>query len=175
MSGEVAPQVTSGLTTGVHRFFGRLKTPLYAIVDTAQDRKALSLLEESDCRYEILYPQRFALAMDCQGPHLVSVSPNSCCLERLINAGWGNRCGIYLAGPDDFAAVRRHLRRLLFVKLKDGPQVLFRFYDPRVLRDYLPTCNDDELEQFFGQLTAVYLESEDGQRLCTFQWIDRGR
>jgi hypothetical protein len=156
----------------VHQFFTRLKTPLYAIIDTARDRQAFSVLETADCHYEILYPPRLAFDMDDRGPHLVSVRPGSFCLELLINAGWGNSWGIYLAGPGDFVAVRRHLQRLLFVHLHDGRQALFRFYDPRVLRDYLPNCSEAKLDQFFGPLTTIYLESGNGQDLHSFS-MDR--
>ncbi|MCM0084223.1 DUF4123 domain-containing protein [Geomonas sp. Red32] len=151
----------------VHRFLSRLNTPLYAIIDTARDRRTFSVLDELDSPYEILYPQRLAFDMDGRGPHLIWMPAVSPSLEQLIKAGWGNSWGIYFASPSDFATVRRHLRMLLFVKLYDGRQGLFRFYDPRVLRDYLPTCNEKELDQFFGPVTTIYLESEnDRELLC---------
>jgi hypothetical protein len=153
---------------GAHRFFSRLKTPLYAIIDTARDRKAYSLLDDTDSHFETIYPHRFSLAMDHRGPHLIPVCPNSTYLDRLIHASWGKSWGIYLAGPSDLSAVRRHLRRLLCIKLRDGQQALFRFYDPRVLRDYLPNCSEEELYRFFGPLTAIYLESQNGCEILCF-------
>lgn len=172
MDGNFCEDSGSTIPVEVQRFFSRLKTPLYAIIDTAQDRKVFSLLEEIDCDYEILYPQRLAFDMDRRGPHLMSVLPGSTCLEKLLTAGWGNNWGIFLACVSDFGAVRRHLQRLLFAKLHDGRQALFRFYDPRVLRDYLPTCSGDDLDQFFGPLTTIYLESENGRDLHCFS-LDR--
>jgi hypothetical protein len=172
MIGNSCENSGSESSARAYQFLIRLKTPLYAIIDTARDRRAFSFLEKTDCDYEILYPQRFAFDLDNRGPHLVSVRPGSTCFEPLISAGWGNNWGIYVAGPSDFATVRRHLRRLLFVKLHDGQQVLFRFYDPRVLRDYLPSCNGDELDQFFGPLTTIYLETGDDRELLCFS-MDR--
>lgn len=155
----------SEIPTGVHQFLCRLNSPLYAVIDTARDRKALPLIEESDCAHAALYPAKLASAMGGQGPHLVSVRSGSTGFERLLKDGWGNSWGIYLTGPSDFAAVRRHLRRQLFVKLNDGRQALSRYYDPRVLREHLPNFSDVELHHFFGPLTAIYLESQNGREI----------
>ena len=34
----------------------------------------------------------------------------------------------------------------------------FRWYDPRVLREYLPTCNAEELRTIFGSIDAFIVE-----------------
>lgn len=149
----------------VHEFFSRFNKPLYSLIDTARDRRTFSLIEESGCEYQILYGKELALTMDGRGPHLISLNPGTPFLERLIKAGWGNSWGIFITGPTDLKAVRRHLRRLLSVKLDDGRQALFRFYDPRILRDYLPSCTDDELAHFFGPIDSIYLESDTGREL----------
>jgi len=165
---DISRDNRSELTTGVHRFFSRLHTPLYAVIDTARDRRTFSLLEEADCDYQSVYPPGFSLAMDRRGPYLVSVQPNSSFFKRLIDAGWGNSWGIYLASASDFAAVRRQLRRLISVKLQDGQQALFRFYDPRVLRDFLPNCSGDQLRHFFGPISTMYLESQSGREVVCY-------
>ena len=150
-----------------HDFCSRLSKPLYALIDTARDRRTFSLIEQSGCDYQILYGKDLAATMDDRGPDLVSLHPGTPFLEKLIMAGWGNCWGIYLSGPADLQAVRHHLRRLLFVKLDDGRQALFRFYDPRVLRNYLPACTDEELAQFFGPIHAMYIESATGRELLS--------
>ena len=47
------------------------------------------------------------------------------------------------------------------VRLPDGRVVNFRFYDPRVFRVYLPTCNEAEAEFVFGPFESFFLEDED--------------
>lgn len=168
MQGDLSRDISPELATAVHRFFSRLTTPLYAVIDTARNRRVFSLLEDADCEYRPLYPPGFSLAMDHRGPHLIALHPNSSFLDRLIEAGWGNSWGIYLAAPGGLAAVRRHLRRLLFVQLQGGERALFRFYDPRVLRVFLPSCSKEELCQLFGPLTAAYLESRDGREVLCY-------
>ena len=44
-----------------------------------------------------------------------------------------------------------------------GRTLLFRYYDPRVLRTYLPTCRADELEQIFGPIDALVAEAAGGE------------
>jgi hypothetical protein len=52
--------------------------------------------------------------------------------------------------------LRHHLRTLLVVKSWSGERMLFRYYDPRVLRAYLPTCTSDELRTVFGPVPQYY-------------------
>ncbi len=49
-----------------------------------------------------------------------------------------------------------------------GGTLLFRYYDPRVLRIFLPTCTPAELREFFGPLSRLYAEAEGGQELLEF-------
>ena len=42
-----------------------------------------------------------------------------------------------------------------------GKPLYFRYYDPRVLRIYLPTCKESELKTVFGPVNSFYAEGED--------------
>ena len=44
----------------------------------------------------------------------------------------------------------------------------FRYYDPRVLRVYLPTCNARELQTVFGPVLRYLVEDEKPTGLWTF-------
>ena len=59
--------------------------------------------------------------------------------------------------------LRKQFRHFLLAELPDGRMVMFRFYDPRVMRPYLPTCNRDELGLWFSNVNAFVMESEDGR------------
>jgi uncharacterized protein DUF4123 len=43
----------------------------------------------------------------------------------------------------------------------DVNPVYFRYYDPRVLRVFLPTCNTQELAAVFGPVKSFVLEDDD--------------
>ena len=53
-------------------------------------------------------------------------------------------------------------------KSRSGRILIFRYYDPRVLRVYLPTCRLDELQTVFGPVTSYLVESENGDGLIEF-------
>lgn len=83
-------------------------------------------------------------------------------------AGWGKSWGVYLACPASFADVRQHFRHFLKVKKPNGKIVSFRYYDPRVLRIYLPTCTEQEIDIFFGPMTRFPAEDESPAMLLKF-------
>ena len=61
----------------------------------------------------------------------------------------------------DFAEVIRHFQSLVAVHDEDGNALYFRYYDPRVLRIYLPTCRAGEVLTFFGPVDLYLMEDED--------------
>ncbi|MCG7851384.1 MAG: DUF4123 domain-containing protein, partial [Methanosarcinaceae archaeon] len=79
----------------------------------------------------------------------------------------GNHWGIFAitAKEVDLRTVRRHFRRFLMVKDPEGKQIYFRYYDPRVLNVFLPTCNSEELSVVFGPVSSYIMEDEDSSVL----------
>ena len=55
----------------------------------------------------------------------------------------------------------KHFRKFLIVQAEDGMELYFRFYDPRVLRIFLPTCTRNQLIEFFGPVQKHIMEDED--------------
>jgi hypothetical protein len=51
------------------------------------------------------------------------------------------------------------------VKDPDGRILYFRYYDPRVMRVYLPSCNATEMKTVFGPALSYVMEDEDGHAL----------
>jgi pSer/pThr/pTyr-binding forkhead associated (FHA) protein len=145
---------------------------LYAILDTARSNRILTLLQESVDDHHSLYegPQGAALAE--VAPYLVRLPKGSRLLKSLIQEGWGNSWGVYLTSGAPFKEVRRHFRKFLMVELEDWDgRFYFRFYDPRVLRQFLPTCTAQQKTEVFGPTASFLYETlEEGiPRLSTFQ------
>jgi hypothetical protein len=101
-------------------------------------------------------------------PYLVRLEPNSEFAKWVLREGWGKHWGVFVVAPADFLAMRRHLRRFLIVHTTDGKPFYFRYYDPRVLRPYLPTCTAEELREFFGPIRTWIAEGEDPRALLRF-------
>lgn len=115
-----------------------------------------------------LFHGHSALEYENFAPYLLRVPPGSELLEILVAEGWGKSWGIYLTCARPFVEVRKHLRQFLMVEMPDGGQNYFRFYDPRVLRAFLPVCTRAEVENFFGPVECYFVEDEEGERGCRF-------
>ncbi len=101
-------------------------------------------------------------------PYLFSCSEKPQFINWVIDTGWGKAWGIFALSKAELIELLRHLRRFLMVKTEDGLQLYFRFYDPRVLRVFLPTCDIDQLREFFGPISKFVCEDEDPEFALIF-------
>jgi hypothetical protein len=134
---------------------------LFTVLDTARSPRVLELLRGSAEEYLSLYegPQGAALAE--VAPYLVKLPTGSKLLESLLAEGWGHSWGIYFTCPLTFLETRRHLRKFLMVEAEGQEgRLYFRFYDPRVLHQFLPTCAPGQREEFFGHIGCFFYEVE---------------
>jgi len=144
---------------------------LYAILDAAREASIPRKLYQQGAEFVSLYRGEPQEKLASVSPYLVKIDTKPKTMEWILNEGWGNSWGILFlssAGLDD---LRRHFRRFLLVGSPEGKELYFRFYDPRVLRVYLPTCTPFEAKRFFGPVGVYLMESEDGQ---AFQEFSRG-
>jgi hypothetical protein len=135
--------------------------PLYALLDASREPSVLKVILESKEEYQSLYegPQGAQLAHFA--PYLIRVPQKSPLLETLVQQAWSKSWGVFLTCDKPLKDLRSHFRHFLTVKLPDGQQVYFRYYDPRVLRLFLPTCLPEETTQFFGPVKHFLVEAED--------------
>ena len=141
---------------------------VYAVLDSARDPAVRAKLIASDvhsvCLYEGTIPRELAEV----APYLVKLQRNHRFTEQILESAWGRSWGIFVRSPVDFETVRRHFRRFLRVADEAGKTLIFRYYDPRVLRVYLPTCTDLELDMLFGPLSAYFAEDASPDRLNVY-------
>jgi hypothetical protein len=148
---------------------GSERRQVWAVLDCARDDRIYPLLRTSGLDYLCLFSGRLPPSVQAVAPYLVEVSPAFALTLQLIDLGWGRSWGIFLS-IDDPSNLRHHLRGFLRVRDESGRILLFRFYDPRVLRVYLPTCRRDELRTIFGPVTRYMVEGETGKELLEFEF-----
>jgi Domain of unknown function (DUF4123)/Inner membrane component of T3SS, cytoplasmic domain len=137
--------------------------PLYALVDGARERRILELLRESVEEARSLYDGVEGEALAHVAPYLVRIREGSRLLEALVREGWGKRWGVWLTSRMALNEVRRQLRRFLMVELEARRgRVYFRFYDPRTLTVFVPTCTPRQADEFFGGIDAFFAEGDRG-------------
>lgn len=119
--------------------------------------------------FECLYRGELKPDMAEVAPYLIRLEPGSEFTAWVLTEGWGQHWGVFAVTPVDLRAIRMHLRRFLKVHDAEGKPLYFRYYDPRVLRAYLPTCNAAELAEFFGPVARFVMEGEQPEQLLQFR------
>jgi len=148
--------------------------PLYALLDAANESSVLKVLFESKEEFKSLFEGQAGAQLTHFAPYLVRLPKESPLLETLVQKGWGKNWGVFLTSARQLQDLRSHFRQFLMVKMPDGKEVYFRFYDPRVLRVYLPTCLPEEVEQLFGPIQSYLVEDEEPGTLLHFTDTGRG-
>jgi len=154
----------------LHRLVQQTRSPserLYAIVDSARDAKLASI------GYEQFNLERWWLFGSDTAPHMAPVAPYLIPVPiqatypaadsgylTLFAERLGNSVGILLTCAIEARTLWEHLRNLFHAVDEEGHEFYFRFYDPRVLRPFLPTMTPAEAREFFGPIRRILLESE---------------
>jgi hypothetical protein len=147
---------------------------LYAVLDAcdapAVPEKARELGEE---RAVSLYRGSAEEMYWAIAPYLAVVDTGM--LEWICSELWDQPWGIFAVADADLEAMRRHFRRFLIVSAPDGEQWYFRFYDPRVLRRFLPTCSADQVNELFGLVVSFAISGGESTEIAWFTARDRRR
>ena len=147
---------------------------VWAILDGARDRRISGLLRDSSMQHSCLYAGTLPRELERAAPHLVQLQYGHPHSRELIQSAWGNSWGVFLKCKGSLDAVRRHFRQFLSVRDASGRLLVFRYYDPRVFRVYLPTCRADELRTVFGATECFWVEDESPHTMVEFRFDDIG-
>jgi len=134
---------------------------LYAVLDGASVENLLTALYTQQPHYECLYRGELEPDIAEVAPYLVCLEPDASFTRWVVDEGWGNHWGVFAQSAATLDELRRHFRKFLVVHDAEGNPLLFRYYDPRVLRTYLPTCTPEEIDAVFGPVSAYVAEDKD--------------
>jgi hypothetical protein len=139
---------------------------IYMLLDGARDPRIYTTLPNAALEHCCLYDGEVPEVLARAAPYLVRLQPWSPFTSWLFNDGRGQSWGVLLSSRATLIELRRHFRRFLMVRDESGKQLYFRYYDPRVLKVYLPTCTPEELKQLFGPVERFWIESPEGLLEC---------
>ena len=72
---------------------------------------------------------------------------------------------VFFESSETIDDLRQHLQSFIYKKI-DGKEYFFRFWDARVLLNYLSDCSQPQLETFYGELIdSIYLEDVNKDQL----------
>jgi len=142
----------------------------YAILDGASNPALLDhLYGDEQPEFACLYRGELEPDIAECAPYLASLKADTEFTHWLTGSGWGLHWGIYAIADCDLKTLRYHLRKLNMVyDPETNKPLLFRYYDPRVLTVFLPSCDTKQVTEFFGPVQAWFAETEDGGSLQRF-------
>ena len=162
----------SPLSVAAQSLFARIaapRVPLYAVLDTARESAGPYQARQAGLKHESLFAGDLGDRLEEVAPYIMEFPAHSPFRPWWFEQ-WGNSVGILVEAPVALEDLRRHFRTLTVVRgAEDQKKYFFRFYDPRVLRVFLPACTPDEIKHFFGPITAFYCEGDGGAELLTFK------
>jgi hypothetical protein len=141
---------------------------VYAILDCARDPRIHPWIHRRGLDYTSLYRGPVAPVLDRASPYLVHLYRRESWTRELLSLAWGNSWGIFVRTREPMESLRLHFRRFLRVRDERGRRLVFRYYDPRVLRLYLPTCVEAELNTVFGRVGQLCAESAEGTSVLSY-------
>ena len=142
---------------------------VWMIVDGARTIEVFRFLLACHLEYACLYSGPLTPDLEIAAPYLVQLDHGYRDTHRLIRQAWGNSWGVFLRSETSLKKLRRHLREFLVVRDTKGTRMVFRYYDPRVLRVYLPTCEAGELPTVFGPIQAFWTEGRVLEDMLEFR------
>lgn len=134
----------------------------YIVLDAARMGGKLNEARELNPEHICLYEGDSERFLGTVAPWLFDFEEDSEFAGWLAENSSADSWGIFLRSNADPNELYRHLRKFLIVTTEDGRELYFRFYDPRVLRVFLPTCDKDQLAEFFGPVECFIAEDENG-------------
>jgi hypothetical protein len=149
-----------------HLFTGR--THVYAILDGASIDGLRTRLYELRPPHYCLFRGELAPDVAETAPYLVALIAGTPFAEWVMAEHFGKHWGIFAQSRQSITEMRKHFRALVTVHDESGKSMIFRYYDPRVLHKFLPTCNGGELATFFGKVDAFFAENKDGNGVSRF-------
>lgn len=149
--------------------------PQYTLLDPARMGsdfgKAYDLSIEGIALRTSIQPEDFETIT----PHLLPCEVESQLYNWITTDGKGDSWGIFVKSELDLEPLVEQLQKLLIVSMEtNGRWVYFRFYDPRVLRGFLPGCEKKQLEELFTGVESFYCEAEDDDFQMHFS-LEKGK
>jgi hypothetical protein len=133
---------------------------LYAVVDAARQPMLIpATIEALASSRECLFRGKALENIGDQAPWAVLIDPNEDVLDWLAEDGFGRRWASFAVSAMPLGEFVSHLRRFTMVEDDAGRHLYFRFYDPNVLRMYLPTLDAEQTVRFFRNVDAWLVEN----------------
>lgn len=145
------------------------QTRLYCVLDGAKVENLPMRLHETRPPNYCLFRGELTPDVVHLAPYLVNLMPNNRFTDWVLDESFGKNWGIFAHCRYSITEMRRHFRSLVQVHDENGNPLIFRFYDPRVFRNFIPTCELDEVQTLFGKVETYFVEAEESPKMLTYK------
>lgn len=139
---------------------------VHMLADGARDPAIAPMIRFGKLDYDCLFAEPLSPRLRAAAPYLVHLAANSAQTREMLRRCSEDPWGILVSAPADVSTrqLRLHFKKLLWVHDEQGRKLSFRFYDPRVLSVYLPTCTREERHAVFGPVREMFCLEQGGLR-----------
>jgi hypothetical protein len=145
----------------------------YILFDAARMGEDMEEAKRKNPDHLSLYSGRSAVTLAPVAPYFFSFQTDTLFGQWYLEKGWGGAWGILLKSSYDKDELYKHFRKFLFVQIEQGEEFYFRFYDPHVLKIFFPTCDKDQILEFFGPVDYFITEGDSPEEGIKF-WQQNG-
>lgn len=148
------------------------RTKLYCVLDGAAIPNLPMRLYETGAANYCLFGGKLSPDVVHMAPYLVYLSTNNKFTDWILEESFGKNWGVFAHSRFSIIEMRRHFRSLISVHDEKGNPLIFRYYDPRVFRKFLPTCEIGELKTLFGKVETYFAEAKDSPQLISYRIVN---
>jgi hypothetical protein len=146
------------------QLFADPKLNAYAVLDGASNPALLDHLYDGERPgFACLYRGELEPDIAECAPYLARLEQGKPFTQWVIGNCLGNHWCIFALSRSDLRGLLQHFRKHTMVYDFNNRPLLFRYYDPRVLRKFLPLCDLEQMADFFGPVEVFFAEAEDGE------------
>jgi hypothetical protein len=132
----------------------------FALLDGAGIPNLLDkLYGTAGLEFECLYSGELEDGIAEAAPYIARLRPDTD-FANWVLGGWGEHRNMFVQVQEDVALplLRRHFRKLNTVYGPEARPLVFRYYDPRVMRMYMSTATQEEIKTIFGPVSRYVME-----------------
>lgn len=161
------------LDTIQRQLFSNTENFVYAVIDGAACPELRFKIYDWEPESSCLWSGKLEPDLEEVAPYMAKLEQGSSFTEWLIKEGWGNHWNIFIESVLDPKAFRKQIRKLQLVRSPEGKTLLFRFYDPRVMEMFLPTCDEEQLEELFENLVSITFPCVAKEEFNVCRFVDQ--
>ena len=135
---------------------------LYAIVDSAINKEFTKALHmQEDDTYKILLKEPLAQKVEKAAPYLVKLNLEEEYTKKLMKKGFATNWLTYILSHKNLNELTEELKEMIMPYSEQHQrEILFRFYDPRNLENYIMMHEVEELIEIFDDVGGGFFTVE---------------